>query len=176
MRASKWPSAPASSSTVTLRRGSNGHQVDPLFKDAPVTWSDWGVSKGDAVQALDRRGCPCRDGPRQAAISFRPDTVRPCRVGGIFPLMVDGSEPYVARRLVERERALSDDEGRGVAQSVLGRARNQRRYPHFPLRLDRGCGHTFGAGHAQRPALLTAQHEALLLCNLTGGGEHCARI
>ncbi|MGB8039267.1 MAG: hypothetical protein WCF39_14445, partial [Pseudolabrys sp.] len=33
---------------------------------------------------------------------------------------------YVASRPVERERALSDDVGRGVAQSVLQRNRRQR--------------------------------------------------
>jgi CRP-like cAMP-binding protein len=44
------------------------------------------------------------------------------------PAMVDAITRYVARRLVERERALSDDEARGVAQSVLRRARNQRRW------------------------------------------------
>ena len=44
------------------------------------------------------------------------------------PAMVEAITRYVARRLVERERALSEDEGRGVAQSVLRRARNRRRW------------------------------------------------
>ena len=44
------------------------------------------------------------------------------------PAMADAIKRYVARRLVERERALADDAGRGVAQAVLRRRRRQRRW------------------------------------------------
>ena len=39
------------------------------------------------------------------------------------PALVEAITRYVARRLVERERALADDAGRRVAQSVLGAER-----------------------------------------------------
>jgi hypothetical protein len=42
--------------------------------------------------------------------------------------MVEAITRYVARRLVERERALTDDAGRSVAQSVLHRGRRHRRW------------------------------------------------
>jgi hypothetical protein len=41
------------------------------------------------------------------------------------PALVDAITRYVARRLVERERALTDDAGRGVAQTVLRRSRHR---------------------------------------------------
>jgi hypothetical protein len=41
--------------------------------------------------------------------------------------MADAIKRYVARRLVERERALADDAGRGVAQAVLHHGRRRRR-------------------------------------------------
>jgi hypothetical protein len=44
------------------------------------------------------------------------------------PALAEAVTRYVARRLVERERALSDDAGRGVAQSVLRRERYHRRW------------------------------------------------
>src|SRR5262245_65606949 len=45
-----------------------------------------------------------------------------------MPALVQAITRYVARRMVERERALSEDAPRRVAQSVLRRARNQRRW------------------------------------------------
>ena len=44
------------------------------------------------------------------------------------PALADAIKRYVARRLIERERALSDDAGRGVAQTVLRRHRSRRRW------------------------------------------------
>jgi hypothetical protein len=44
------------------------------------------------------------------------------------PALVEAVTRYVARRLVERERALTDDVERGVAQSVLRRARHRRHW------------------------------------------------
>ena len=40
----------------------------------------------------------------------------------------DYAARYVAGRLVERERALADDAGRGVAQAVLRHGRRRRRW------------------------------------------------
>ncbi|MGC2117309.1 MAG: hypothetical protein WA656_22525, partial [Pseudolabrys sp.] len=44
------------------------------------------------------------------------------------PALVQAVTQYVARRLVERERALSDDAGSKVAQSVLRRTRRHRHW------------------------------------------------
>jgi CRP-like cAMP-binding protein len=44
------------------------------------------------------------------------------------PALVQAITRYVARRMIEREGALSDDAMRGVAQSVLRRTRNKRRW------------------------------------------------
>jgi hypothetical protein len=44
------------------------------------------------------------------------------------PALVEAITRYVARRLVERERALADDAGGVVAQSVLRRERRRRHW------------------------------------------------
>jgi hypothetical protein len=44
------------------------------------------------------------------------------------PVLADAIKRYVARRLVERERALADDVGRGNAHLVLGHERRHRRW------------------------------------------------
>ncbi|MGB8555969.1 MAG: hypothetical protein WCD60_14185 [Pseudolabrys sp.] len=107
--------------------------LDPLFKDVPgdVELFDRGLSKGDVPRLWIDVVAHVEMGRDKRQYRFVQDT----RYGRAVlaesyevPAMVDAITRYVARRLVERERALSDDEGRGVAQSVLRRARNQRRW------------------------------------------------
>jgi hypothetical protein len=107
--------------------------LDPLFREIPsdVELFDRGVSKGDVprlwvdVVAHDEMG---RD---KRQYRFVQDT----RYGRAVlaesyevPALVESIRRYVARRLVERERALSEDAGRGVAQSALRRYRRQRNW------------------------------------------------
>src|SRR6478609_5810229 len=107
--------------------------LDPLFAEIPddVELFDRGVSKGDVPRLWIDVIAHVEMGRDKRQYRFVQDT----RYGRAVlaesyevPAMVDAITRYVARRLVERERALSDDEGRGVAQSVLRRARNQRRW------------------------------------------------
>jgi len=107
--------------------------LDPLFKDVPgdVELFDRAVSKGDVPRLWIDVVAHVEMGRDKRQYRFVQDT----RYGRAVlaesyevPAMVDAITRYVARRLVERERALSDDEGRGVGQSVLRRARNQRRW------------------------------------------------
>ena len=61
---------------------------------------------------------------------------------------------YVARRLVERERAMADDAGRGVAQAVLRLDRRRRRWRAiltFVLGLVVGIGALFVLAMLTRP-------------------------
>src|SRR5215472_16431448 len=107
--------------------------LDPLFKQVPgdVELFDRAVSKGDVPRLWIDVVAHVEMGRDKRQYRFVQDT----RYGRAVlaesyevPAMVDAITRYVARRLVERERALSDDEGRGVAQSVLRRARKQRRW------------------------------------------------
>jgi hypothetical protein len=107
--------------------------LDPLFKDVPgdVELFDRAVSKDDVPRLWIDVVAHVEMGRDKRQYRFVQDT----RYGRAVlaesyevPAMVDAITRYVARRLVERERALSDDEGRGVAQLVLRRARNQRRW------------------------------------------------
>ena len=107
--------------------------LNPLFKDVPgdVELFDRGVSKGDVPRLWIDVVAHVEMGRDKRQYRFVQDT----RYGRAVlaesyevPAMVEAITRYVARRLVERERALSDDEGRGVAQSVLRRARNRRRW------------------------------------------------
>src|SRR6478609_9800317 len=107
--------------------------LDPLFAEIPddVELFDRGLSKGDVPRLWVDVVAHVEMGRDKRQYRFVQDT----RYGRAVlaesyevPAMVDAITRYVARRLVERERALSDDEGRGVAQSVLRRARNQRRW------------------------------------------------
>src|SRR4249920_2792088 len=107
--------------------------LDPVFKEIPddVELFDRGVSKGDIPHLWIDVVAHVEMGRDKRQYRFVQDT----RYGRAVlaesyevPALVQAVTQYVARRLVERERALSDDEGRGVAQSVLRRARNQRRW------------------------------------------------
>ncbi|HEX9072835.1 MAG TPA: hypothetical protein VF852_12885 [Pseudolabrys sp.] len=107
--------------------------LDPLFKEIPddVELFDRGVSKGDVPRLWIDVVSHVEMGRDKRQYRFVQDT----RYGRAVlaesyevPALVEAVTRYVARRLVERERALSDDAGRGVAQSVLRRERYHRRW------------------------------------------------
>ncbi|MFZ0068914.1 MAG: hypothetical protein WAK90_22360 [Pseudolabrys sp.] len=105
--------------------------LDPLFREIPgdVELFDRGVSKGDVPRLWVDVVAHVEMGRDKRQYRFVQDT----RYGRAVlaesyevPALVEAIRRYVASRLVERERALSDDVGRGVAQSVLQRNRRQR--------------------------------------------------
>src|SRR5207344_3283676 len=107
--------------------------LDPLFKDVPgdVELFDRGVSEGDVPRLWIDVVAHVEMGRDKRQYRFVQDT----RYGRAVlaesyevPAMADAIKRYVARRLVERERALADDAGRGVAQTVLYHGRRQRRW------------------------------------------------
>jgi hypothetical protein len=107
--------------------------LDPLFKEVPgdVELFDRGVSKGDVPRLWIDVVAHVEMGRDKRQYRFVQDT----RYGRAVlaesyevPALTEAIRRYVARRLVERERALSDDTGRGVAQSVLRRNRRQRHW------------------------------------------------
>lgn len=107
--------------------------LDPLFKEIPddVDLFDRGVSKGDIPRLWVDVVAHVEMGRDKRQYRFVQDT----RYGRAVlaesyevPAMADAVKRYVARRLVEREHALSDDAGRGVAQALLYHARWQRRW------------------------------------------------
>ncbi|HEY7230035.1 MAG TPA: hypothetical protein VH558_06665 [Pseudolabrys sp.] len=106
--------------------------LDPLFKEIPddVDLFDRGVSKGDIPRLWIDVVAHVEMGRDKRQYRFVQDT----RYGRAIlaesyeaPAMADAIRRYVARRLVERERALTDDAGQYVAQTVLRRGRRQRR-------------------------------------------------
>ena len=107
--------------------------LDPLFKDIPddVELFDRGLSKGDIPRLWIDVVAHVEMGRDKRQYRFVQDT----RYGRAIlaesyevPVLADAITRYVARRLVERERALTDDAGRGIAQSVL---RHKRRRWHW---------------------------------------------
>ncbi|HME30828.1 MAG TPA: hypothetical protein VKE53_13335 [Pseudolabrys sp.] len=107
--------------------------LDPLFKEIPdnIELFDRGVSKGDVPRLWIDVVAHVEMGRDKRQYRFMQDT----RYGRAvlaesyeMPALVQAITRYVARRMVERERALSEDAPRRVAQSVLRRARNQRRW------------------------------------------------
>lgn len=107
--------------------------LDPLFKDIPddVELFDRGVSRGDVPRLWVDVVAHVEMGRDKRQYRFVQDT----RYGRAVleesydvPDMAQAVTRYVARRLVERERALSDDEGRPVAQTVLRVERRRRRW------------------------------------------------
>src|SRR5262249_37828278 len=107
--------------------------LDPLFKEIPgdIELFDRGVSKGDVPRLWIDVVTHVEMGRDKRQYRFMQDT----RYGRAIlaesyevPALVHAITRYVARRMVERERALSDDATRGVAQSVFRRARNKRRW------------------------------------------------
>jgi hypothetical protein len=106
--------------------------LDPLFDEVPndVDLFDRGVSKGDIPRLWIDVVAHVEMGRDKRQYRFVQDT----RYGRAVlaesyevPAMADAIKRYVARRLVERERALADDAGSGVAQAVLYRGRRRRR-------------------------------------------------
>src|SRR5215813_14628647 len=107
--------------------------LDPLFKDVPgdVELFDRGVSKGDIPRLWIDVVAHVVMGRDKRQYRFVQDT----RYGRAVlaesyevSAMADAIKRYVARRLVERESALADDAGRGVARAVLHHGRRQRRW------------------------------------------------
>jgi hypothetical protein len=107
--------------------------LDPLFKEIPgdIELFDRGVSKGDVPRLWIDVVAHVEMGRDKRQYRFMQDT----RYGRAIlaesyevPALVQAITRYVARRMIEREGALSDDAMRGVAQSVLRRTRNKRRW------------------------------------------------
>src|SRR5215831_18981158 len=104
--------------------------LDPLFKQIPddVELFDRGVSKGDIPRLWIDVVAHVEMGRDKRQYRFVQDT----RYGRAvlaeaydLPTLVASVTRYVARRMVERERALADDAGRDVAQSVLRQRRRR---------------------------------------------------
>ena len=147
-RASRRPSAPAV--VVDLRDAELARlellneALDPLFKDIPddVELFDRGVSKGDVPRLWVDVIAHVEMGRDKRQYRFVQDT----RYGRAVlaeslrgAAMVQAVTHYVARRLIERERALADDAPFGHATSlkmVRARAapRPPARDPHLRLR------------------------------------------
>jgi len=107
--------------------------LDPLFKQIPdnVELFDRGISRGDIPRLWVDVVAHVEMGRDKRQYRFVQDT----RYGRAvlaesyeMPAMVEAMTRYVARRLVERERALADDATRGVAQFVLRHGQTHRRW------------------------------------------------
>jgi len=112
--------------------------LDPLFKDVPegVELFDRGVSRGDAPRLWIDVIAHVEMGRDKRQYRFVQDT----RYGRAvlaesyeLPEMVQAVTRYVARRLVERERALTDDaaNGNAVARKILRMERGRQRWRAF---------------------------------------------
>ena len=107
--------------------------LDPLFKGIPgdVELFDRGISRGDVPRLWVDVVAHVEMGRDKRQYRFVQDT----RYGRAVlaesyevPVLADAIKRYVARRLVERERALGDDAGRGSAYLTLRHERNHRRW------------------------------------------------
>ena len=107
--------------------------LDPLFKDIPddVELFDRGVTRGDVPRLWVDVVAHVEMGRDKRQYRFVQDT----RYGRAVlaesydvPDMVQAVTRYAARRLVERERALTDDAGGAVAQGVLRTSRRRSRW------------------------------------------------
>ena len=109
--------------------------LDPLFKDIPPTVElfDRGVSQGDVPRLWIDVIAHVEMGRDKRQYRFVQDT----RYGRAVlaesyevPEMAQAVTRYVARRLVERERALADDAGskQGVTQKIYRLERSRRRW------------------------------------------------
>jgi len=107
--------------------------LDPLFTDIPadVELFDRGVSRGDVPRLWVDVVAHVEMGRDKRQYRFVQDT----RYGRAVlaeshdaPDMVQAVTRYVARRMVERERALADDAGGAVAQNLLRGQRRTRRW------------------------------------------------
>jgi hypothetical protein len=106
--------------------------IDPLFKDIPgdVELFDRGISRGDIPRLWVDVVAHVEMGRDKRQYRFVQDT----RYGRAVlaesyevPALADAIKRYVARRLVERERALADDAGRG-AHLMVRHERHHRRW------------------------------------------------
>ena len=107
--------------------------LDPLFADIPpgVELFDRGVSRGDVPRLWIDVVAHIEMGRDKRQYRFVQDTRYGRAVLGEtyeVPEMVQAVTRYVARRMVERERALADDAGTPVAQDVLRTQRRGRRW------------------------------------------------
>src|SRR5215470_564421 len=107
--------------------------LEPVFKDIPdnVELFDRGLSKGDIPRLWVDVVAHVEMGRDKRQYRFVQDT----RYGRAvldesyeIPDIVRAVTRYVARRMVERERALTDDAGSDVAQRVLKVQRSRRRW------------------------------------------------
>jgi hypothetical protein len=107
--------------------------LNSLFKEIPESTElfDRGVSKGDVPRLWVDVVAHVEMGHDKRQYRFVQDT----RYGRAVlaesyevAAIVESVTRYVARRLVERERAMADDAGRGVAQAVLRLDRRRRRW------------------------------------------------
>jgi hypothetical protein len=133
--------------------------LDPLFKDVPddVDLFDRGISRGDVPRLWVDVVAHVEMGRDKRQYRFVQDT----RYGRAVlaesydvPDMVGQVTHYVARRLVERERALADDAGREVAQNVLQvqlRRRRWRAVRAFLFGLIVGVGALFALAMLNNP-------------------------
>ena len=112
--------------------------LDPLFRDIPgnVELFDRGVSRGDVPRLWVDVIAHVEMGHDKRQYRFVQDT----RYGRAVlaesyqvPEIVQAVTRYVARRLVERERALADDAamGQASAQKILQQERRRRRWTGF---------------------------------------------
>jgi len=107
--------------------------LEPVFKDLPadVELFDRGISRGDSPRLWVDVIAHVVMGGDKRQYRFVQDTRYGRAVLAESYEIADIRQAvtrYVARRLVERERALADDEGRPVAQTVLRVERRRRRW------------------------------------------------
>ncbi len=133
--------------------------LNPLFEEIPenIELFDRGVSKGDVPRLWVDVVAHVEMGHDKRQYRFVQDTRYGRAVlGESYELaaIVEAITRYVARRLVERERAMADDAGRGVAQAVLRHDRRRRRWRAiriFILGLVVGIGALFALAMLTRP-------------------------
>jgi hypothetical protein len=107
--------------------------LEPVFKDIPadVDLFDRGISRGDVPRLWVDVVAHIEMGRDKRQYRFVQDTRYGRAVLAESYEVADIKQAvmhYVARRLVERERALTDDEGRPVARTVLRVERRRRRW------------------------------------------------
>ncbi|HEY1472989.1 MAG TPA: hypothetical protein VGF53_02775 [Pseudolabrys sp.] len=136
--------------------------LDPVFKDIPasVELFDRGVSKGDVPRLWVDVIAHIEMGRDKRQYRFVQDT----RYGRAVlaesyevPEMAEAVTRYVARRLVERERALADDVAAGpvIADELARLQRSRRRWRAFLIFV---LGLIAGVGGLLALALLSPPH------------------
>ena len=120
-------------SRATMRETLLNEALDPVFKDIPADAElfDRGISRGDVPRLWVDVIAHVVMGGDKRQYRFVQDTRYGRAVLAESYEIADIRQAvtrYVARRLIERERALADDEGRPVAQTVLRVERRRRRW------------------------------------------------